>query len=167
MSALIKSFHDLINKFSLWINLSHRLLILWHTVVNIYIKLYIERKVVRRITRKHKTNRNRPSPTYMCQGLVSVQRLYKLQIMPQSQIIRFPVVMSDLHASGRLDTSEPSTFRLVTQFNTSVTNKDRSPSNQRTNYCSAHRAGTQPMIARSPRYFVASGGVRINFKSHL
>ncbi|KAH3890876.1 hypothetical protein DPMN_014965, partial [Dreissena polymorpha] len=64
--------------------------------------------------------------------------------MPQSQIIRSP-----------------------DDFNTSVINRDRSQYDQRTTYFSDHRSGARPMIARSPGYFVASGCVRMNFKSHL
>ncbi|KAH3710087.1 hypothetical protein DPMN_069553 [Dreissena polymorpha] len=67
------------------------------------------------------------------------------------------------------------TVKLVTSFftkyttlcYTSVTNRHRSPSDQRPTYFSAHRAGDRPMIARKSGQFVASGGVRINFKSHL
>ncbi|KAH3881886.1 hypothetical protein DPMN_005813 [Dreissena polymorpha] len=51
--------------------------------------------------------------------------------MPQSQIIRSPADVSDLQTSGRLDTSEPSAVRRVTMFKTSVTNRHRSPSDQR------------------------------------
>ncbi|KAH3893740.1 hypothetical protein DPMN_017890 [Dreissena polymorpha] len=58
--------------------------------------------------------------------------------MPQSKIIWSPADdVSDLQASGRLDTFSA--------------------------YCACDR----PMIARKPGQFVASGGVRINFKSHL
>ena len=73
--------------------------------------------------------------------------------MPQSQIIRSPV--------------DVSAVRWVTRFHTSVTNRDRSPSDQRTTYFSAHRFRAWPMFARSTGNLVASGGVRINFKSYL
>ncbi|KAH3848426.1 hypothetical protein DPMN_090789 [Dreissena polymorpha] len=46
-------------------------------------------------------------------------------------------------------------------------NRQRSPSDQRPTYFSAIRAGDRPVIARKPAQYVASGGVRINFKSHL
>ena len=50
---------------------------------------------------------------------------------------------------------------------TSVTNKNRSPSDQRPTYFFTHRAGARPMIARTPGHFGASVGDRTNFKSHL
>ncbi|KAH3782860.1 hypothetical protein DPMN_160780 [Dreissena polymorpha] len=51
--------------------------------------------------------------------------------------------------------------------NTSVTNRNRSPTDQRPTYFSAHRAGDRPMIAGKPDQFVALGCFKINFKSHL
>ncbi|KAH3835152.1 hypothetical protein DPMN_108498 [Dreissena polymorpha] len=58
-------------------------------------------------------------------------------------------------------------YSYFTSPNTSVTNRHRSPPDQRPTYFSAHRAGDRPIIDRKPGQFVASGGVRINYKSHL
>ncbi|KAH3816907.1 hypothetical protein DPMN_118432 [Dreissena polymorpha] len=72
--------------------------------------------------------------------------------MPQSQIIRSPADVSDLQASGRLDTSEPSATPISLRSAADVYFRSS--------------GWRQPMIARTSGHFVASGGVRINFLYH-